>query len=107
MVDAKPVRELHLIERILEELELVAFLPRPRQLVLVEDPEFHFRVSPSRVPVTDELSALLTTTYSFFEEARNHLLSRVDIPVFNAKVAKVSRKTPNQIVRARECGPPR
>src|SRR5215469_3094799 len=36
--------------------------------MLVEDPELHFRVSPSRDLVADELSGLHSTTYSFFEE---------------------------------------
>ena len=46
MVDAEPIRELDLIEGVLEQLELTAFVPRPRELVLVEDAESH--VSPSR-----------------------------------------------------------
>jgi hypothetical protein len=41
VVDAEPIRQLHLRERILEQLELGALVPGTRQLVLVEDPEFH------------------------------------------------------------------
>src|SRR5712692_9599783 len=41
VVDAQPVGELHLGQRVLEEPELGAVLPGPRQLVLVEDPELH------------------------------------------------------------------
>jgi hypothetical protein len=93
MVDAKPVCELHLIKLILKELELVAFFPGPGQLMLVENPELHFWVSPSRDLVTDELSALLTTPYSFFEEAPRRPLPAADRPLFNAKVAKVSLRT--------------
>ena len=44
-IDAEPIGELHLIERLLEELELGAFGPRPRQLMLVENPETH-RLAP-------------------------------------------------------------
>ena len=40
-VDADLVGELDLRERVLEQLELGARGPRPRQLVLVEDPELH------------------------------------------------------------------
>jgi hypothetical protein len=41
MIDAKPVGQFDLVERILEQLQFVAFVPRPRQLVLVENPELH------------------------------------------------------------------
>src|SRR5439155_22885612 len=41
VVDAEAVGELHLVERILEQLQLGAVLPGPRELVLVEDPELH------------------------------------------------------------------
>ena len=41
VVDAQAVGELHLVERLLIELELAALAPRPRQLVLVEDAELH------------------------------------------------------------------
>ena len=41
VIDADPVGKLDLIERILEQLQLVAVVPRPRQLMLVEDAEFH------------------------------------------------------------------
>ena len=40
-IDSEPIGELHLIERLLVEPQLVALVPRPRQLVLVEDAEFH------------------------------------------------------------------
>jgi hypothetical protein len=41
VVDAKPVGQLDLAERVLEELELAAFRPRARELVLVKDAEAH------------------------------------------------------------------
>jgi hypothetical protein len=41
VVDAQPVGELHLIERLLVQAELAPLVPRPRQLVLVENPELH------------------------------------------------------------------
>src|SRR6266568_6224265 len=41
IVDAQAIGQLHLIERVLEELKLAAGLPRPRELMLVEDAEFH------------------------------------------------------------------
>ena len=41
MVVAEPVGELDLRERVLVEPELVAGLPGPRQLQLVEDAELH------------------------------------------------------------------
>ena len=46
MVDAQAVRQLDLIERLLVDAVLVALVPRPRQLVLVEDAELHRAVSP-------------------------------------------------------------
>ena len=44
VVDAELVGELDLVERVLEQPLLVALVPRPRQLVLVEDAEFHGRI---------------------------------------------------------------
>ena len=41
VVDAELVGELHLVERLLEQPELGALDPRPRQLMLVEDAELH------------------------------------------------------------------
>ena len=41
VVEAEPVRENHLVERLLEEAVLVALPPRLGQLQLVEDPEAH------------------------------------------------------------------
>ncbi|MGC2522987.1 MAG: hypothetical protein WA417_10185 [Stellaceae bacterium] len=41
IVDAEPVGELDLVERILIEAQLGSFVPRLRQLVLVKNPEFH------------------------------------------------------------------
>ncbi len=41
VVVAEPVGQLDLGERILEEPVLALVRPRPRQLLLVEDPEFH------------------------------------------------------------------
>src|ERR1700751_1791245 len=43
IVDAQAVRQLDLIQRVLEEAELRAWLPGTRQLMLIEDPEFHGR----------------------------------------------------------------
>src|SRR6516164_2134423 len=40
-VDAELVGELNLVERLLEESEFVAVVPRPRDLVLIKDAEFH------------------------------------------------------------------
>jgi hypothetical protein len=37
------VREFDLIERLLEQPVLVAIVPRPRQLMLIENAEFHGR----------------------------------------------------------------
>ena len=44
VVDAEPVGEFDLIERVLEQALLVAVVPRPRQLMFVEDAEFHGRI---------------------------------------------------------------
>jgi len=41
VIDAEPVRELDLVERVLEQALLAVRCPRPRKLVLVEDPESH------------------------------------------------------------------
>ena len=41
VVVAKPVGQLHLVERILIELAFIVRPPGPRQLQLVEDAEFH------------------------------------------------------------------
>src|SRR3954454_24926080 len=41
VVEPEPVGELDLVEAVLEQLVLGVVGPRPRQLVLVEDPEFH------------------------------------------------------------------
>ncbi len=43
MVDAELVGEFDLVERVLEQFQLVAILPGARQLMLVEDAEFHGR----------------------------------------------------------------
>ena len=40
-VTAQPVREFHLLERVLEELRLRRLFPCTGQLVLVEDPKIH------------------------------------------------------------------
>ena len=41
VVDAEPVGQLDLLQRVLEQPVLVVRPPRPRELVLVEDPESH------------------------------------------------------------------
>ena len=41
VIDAELVGEFDLIERVLKQLQLVAVIPRPRQLMFVEDAEFH------------------------------------------------------------------
>ena len=41
VVDAELVRELALLERVLDQRDFGVVTPRPRQLVLVEDPDFH------------------------------------------------------------------
>ena len=43
VVEAQPVGELDLVERVLEQLLLAPVVPRPRQLMLVENAEFHGR----------------------------------------------------------------
>ena len=44
-VDAEPVGQLHLVQRLLEQSELGALEPGPRQLMLVEYAELHGRFS--------------------------------------------------------------
>ena len=44
VVDPELVCEFDLVERFLEQPEFVAVVPRPRQLMLVENPEFHGRI---------------------------------------------------------------
>ena len=62
VVDAQPVGELHLVERILHQLALVVGPPGLGQLQLVEDPEFHRRLSALRVsPTGSDLPALLAS----------------------------------------------
>ncbi len=46
VIDAEPVGEFDLFERILIELQLGAFVPGLRQLVFVEKPEFHRGIPP-------------------------------------------------------------
>ncbi len=41
IVDAQPVGLLDLLQRVGEQVVLVAWRPRPGELVLVEDPESH------------------------------------------------------------------
>src|SRR3954454_5036633 len=41
VVEASPVGQLHLLESVTQQLLVGAVLPRPRHLVLVEDPEAH------------------------------------------------------------------
>ena len=41
VIDAEPVGELDLIERVLIKPQLGILIPRLRQLVFVEQPEFH------------------------------------------------------------------
>ena len=50
MIDAELVRELDLVERVLEQLQLRALFPRPRQLMLIKSSQLHF-----------------FSTYSFFQ----------------------------------------
>ena len=50
VVDAEPVGELALLERVLDQRVLGVFLPRARELVLVEDPELHAGPSAGRTP---------------------------------------------------------
>ena len=40
-IDAEPIREPHLVQRLIEELLFGPLAPRSRQLVFVEDSEFH------------------------------------------------------------------
>ena len=48
VVDAEPVGQLDLVERVLEELLLAALDPRARELMLVEDAELHRRRAVTR-----------------------------------------------------------
>ncbi len=41
VLEAEPIGELRLGQRVLEQLELGPFVPRARELMLVEDPEAH------------------------------------------------------------------
>src|SRR5579875_3155645 len=41
VIEAEPIGELHLLERLLNQAKLAALVPRPRELMLVEDPELH------------------------------------------------------------------
>ncbi len=41
VIDAEPIGQLHLVERLLVEALLGAVVPGPRQLMLAEDPELH------------------------------------------------------------------
>ena len=50
VVDAELVRELALLERVLDQRDFGVVTPRPRQLMLVEDPDFH---DPDRTPPTN------------------------------------------------------
>src|SRR3954452_2941878 len=52
VIDAELVGELDLIERFLKKPELVALVPRPRKLMFVENPEFHW-ASPARFFVSE------------------------------------------------------
>ena len=46
VVVAEPVSQFDLVQGVLEELVFAALVPRPGELVLIEDPELH-RVPPS------------------------------------------------------------
>ena len=46
VVDAELVGELALLERVLDQRDFGVVTPRPRQLVLVEDPDLHARTVP-------------------------------------------------------------
>src|SRR5579875_11205 len=46
MIDAEPIGQFDLLQRVLEEFQLGAILPGTRQLMLVEDAKLH-RCSPS------------------------------------------------------------
>jgi hypothetical protein len=50
VVVAEPVGQFDLVERVLIELQFAARQPRPRQLQLVEDPEFHRSSFPFVIP---------------------------------------------------------
>src|ERR1700730_7650247 len=50
VVDAELIGEFDLIERFLKQPEFGAVVPRPRQLVLVENAEFHGRSLSTRRP---------------------------------------------------------
>ena len=41
VVDAEPIRDLDLLERVVEQLLFRALCPRTRQLVFVKDAELH------------------------------------------------------------------
>jgi hypothetical protein len=45
VIDAETIGEFDLVERVLEELELVTLFPRPRKLVLIKDAELHRMLS--------------------------------------------------------------
>ena len=49
VLDAELVRELALLERVLDQRDFGVVTPRPRQLVLVEDPDFHHRTVPANL----------------------------------------------------------
>ena len=42
IVVAEPIGQGYLVERLMKEVAFVAFIPRPRQLELVENSEAHF-----------------------------------------------------------------
>ena len=46
VIDSEPVRQLNLLERVLKQPALIADRPRPWQLMLVENAEFHSEPSP-------------------------------------------------------------
>ncbi len=48
VLDAERVGELDLVERVLDQLVLGAVVPRPTDLVLVEDSELHVSRPPQR-----------------------------------------------------------
>jgi hypothetical protein len=51
VIDTEPVGELYLIERVLKQLEFVTFMPRPRELMFIEDAEFHGFTHPRRTRI--------------------------------------------------------
>ena len=59
VVEAEPVGQLDLIERVLEQFQLQPFGPRPWELMLVEDPELHGVKLPRPAFVCPELAASL------------------------------------------------